>query len=247
MLPSRTQVLQMFEYHTEWLLWVHFSFHAPTVAKALEEFYDNDCGVISLSGFKLQWLALLFSILSATASTVKPEHMRGWGFREGEQGFRAREWYQAAIECMNVARYQENHNLFSVQAIGTMTTCAHILGFSNTQSILIASAIRIAQSLGLHRLKGDRGEYKAPANNQERAACIQLETGRRVWQQMLTQDWFSVPFSETYSVSPLHNTSKQPLNFDEVTFELIPRLYPSTISYGNFVFESTFQVQNLYS
>ena len=245
-LPSQIQVLQMFEFHREWLLWAHCSFHAPTVAQALEEFYGNDRGVISLSSSKLQWSALLFAILSVTAGSAKPEHMIGWGFREEEHGFRAKQWYQASIECINAARYQENHNLFSIQAISTLATCAHILGFSNTQSILIASAIRIAQSLGLHRLKGERGEYKAPTNDREIEAHIQLETGRRVWQHLLAHDWFSVPFSETYSVSPLHTTSKQPLHFDKKTFELMPRSCPSIVSYMNFLFNSTSQVQHIH-
>jgi hypothetical protein len=241
MLPNQIQVLQLFEFHREWLLWIHCSFHAPTVAEALEDFYSNDCGVISLSSSKLQWTALLFAILSVTAASAKPECMMRWRFREGEHGFQAKLWYQAAIECMNAARYQENHNIFSLQAIGTMTMCAHTLGFSNTQSILIASAIRIAQSLGLHRLKGERGEYKPPTNDREREAHIQLEAGKRVWQQLLTQDWFSVPFSETYSVNPLHTTSNQPYNFDEKTLELVPYSCPSILSYANFVFESVFR------
>jgi hypothetical protein len=171
--------------------------------------------------------------------------MMGWGFRRDEHGFRAKQWYQAAIECMNTAQYQENHNLFSVQTISTLTPCAHILGFSNTQSILIAAAIRIAQSLGLHRLRGEKREYKLPSSDQEKKAFIQLETGRRVWQQLLTQDWFSVPFSETYSVNPQHTTSKQPLHFDEKTFQPLPLSAPSTISYGNFCGDRMFSTQDL--
>jgi hypothetical protein len=221
----------MFEFHKDWQLWLHFSFHAPTVAAAIHEFYTKDRGVISPSSSKLQWLALLFAILAVTASNAKLENMIRWGFREDEQAFRAKQWYQAAVDCMNAARYQENHNLFSVQAICIMTMCAHSLGFSNSQSILLASAIRIAQSLGLHRVKG---EYKRPTNDLEMEAYIQLDTGRRVWLQLRTQDWFSVPFSETYSINPLHPTSELPLHVDEKTFELRPSSYPTIVSYGNF-------------
>ena len=239
LLPSQGQVIQMVEFHNDWLLWIHQSFQAPALAQLLNDFYNVDGGVILPSSSKLQWAALLFAILSATAGCAKPAHMMGWGFCEEEHEFKAKQWYQIALECMNAARYQQNHNLFSVQAITTLTICAHIIGLSNSQSILIASAIRIAQSLGLHRLKGEKEGYKIPTNNQEREAHIQLETGRRVWQQLLLQDWFSVPFSETYSVSPLHTTSKKPLNIDDNTFELLPPSSPTTVSYGNFVAEGT--------
>jgi hypothetical protein len=68
--------------------------------------------------------------------------------------------------------------------------------FSNSQSVNLASAVRIAQSLGLHRL----GKTKRGANTERNdpAEQVQKEIGRRVWQQLTTQDWFSVPFSETY-------------------------------------------------
>ena len=69
--------------------------------------------------------------------------------------------------------------------------------FSNSQSVLLASAVRIGHSLGLHRLsRPKKSAYDPDGDNLPET--IQKEVGRRVWQQLATQDWFSVPFSETY-------------------------------------------------
>jgi len=59
------------------------------------------------------------------------------------------------------------------------------LGLSNTQSVLLAGAIRIAQSLGLHRL----GEEKPSQNRSERELRRRRkrETGRRIWGQLLSK------------------------------------------------------------
>ena len=67
---------------------------------------------------------------------------------------------------------------------------------------MLASAIRIAHSLGLHRLT----RPKKAGNELERdtlAETVQKELGRRLWEQLATQDWFSVPFFETYCVYKL--------------------------------------------
>jgi hypothetical protein len=39
------------------------------------------------------------------------------------------------------------------------------------------------------------------AANETKAEVVQRELGRRLWQQLATQDWVSVPFSETYCKS----------------------------------------------
>ncbi len=237
-LPTKTQVFQLFSYHTNWLLWLHSSWHAPSVRQALEDFYDIDQGTIDFSSVKLQRTALLFAILSTSITCAKSEQVELWGFSKDLHGLLARQWYQSAIDCLHAASYQQNHNLYGVQAISTMTTCAHILGFSNTQSVLLASAVRIAQSLGLHRLGGETRRCQDLTNVKEMEAYVRRESGRRVWQQLVTQDWFSVPFSETYCVNPLHFTSVQPSNCSEVSMEILPLSSPTVTSYGNFLFES---------
>ncbi|CZR59277.1 uncharacterized protein PAC_09169 [Phialocephala subalpina] len=232
-LPAKMQVFELFEYHADFLLFMHCSFHAPTFRKELDQFYDDDHGVISMSSAGLQWSALIFAIMCGSMACVKPHHVRKWGFQEEEQGTLARRWYQASIECLNAARYQQYHNIYSIQAITSSTISAHILGFSNSQSVLLASAVRIAQSLGLHRLSSSR---KQAAQSKTASDVVHKELGRRLWQQLAAQDWFSVPFSETYCVNPLHFSTKSPMHCDEETMQALPMSQPSITTYGNFLF-----------
>ncbi|PVH71544.1 hypothetical protein DL98DRAFT_503508, partial [Cadophora sp. DSE1049] len=237
MLPTKMQVFLLFEYHADWLLFMHCSFHIHTFRRELDQFYDEDQGVISITSAGLQWAALLFAIICGSMTSVQPAEMLKWGFHQEEQSNLAKRWYQASIECLNAARYQQYHSLYSVQAIASSTICAHILGylFSNSQSVLLASAVRIAQSLGLHRLgKSRRATNESQA--EDVAEKAQKELGRRLWQQLATQDWFSVPFSETYCINPLHFTSKAPRHCDEDTMETIPTSHPAITTYGNFLF-----------
>lgn len=125
--------------------------------------------------------------------------------------------------------------------------------FSNSQSVLLASAVRVAHSLGLHRLARSRKSANEP-DGDNLLESVQKEVGRRVWQQLATQDWFSVPFSETYcrfnnskseernhtdddtGVNPLHFTTKPPSHCDEETMEPLPLSIPTITSYGNFLY-----------
>lgn len=89
--------------------------------------------------------------------------------------------------------------VYSIQTVTCMTICAHTLGFSNSQSTMLASAVRIAHSLGIHRLPPARSKKgTVDADAEIPSDILQKEMGRRLWLQLASQDWFSVPFSETY-------------------------------------------------
>lgn len=59
------------------------------------------------------------------------------------------------------------------------------LGLSNTQSVLLAGAARIAQSLGLHRLGEE--QISQTWSDKEIRRRRKRETGRRVWGQLLSK------------------------------------------------------------
>ena len=98
--------------------------------------------------------------------------------------------------------------------------------FSNSQSVLLASAVRIAQSLGLHRLGRPRRTLHE-RSSESMPEVIQKELGRRVWQQLVTQDWFSVPFSETYCQCQAGTRSRSK------STDLFSRCQPFAVFYQN--------------
>lgn len=83
MLPTKEQVYSLFEYHSNWLLFMHCSFHTPTLRRELDQFYNHDHGNISSTSSSLQWTALLFAVICGSMTCVKPGNITQWGFREG--------------------------------------------------------------------------------------------------------------------------------------------------------------------
>ncbi|PSN64327.1 hypothetical protein BS50DRAFT_556749 [Corynespora cassiicola Philippines] len=226
LLPSARQVWQLVDYHDGSLLWYHGSYFAPTFRAQLETFYAQHDGLIDTPSVNLQWVALLFSIMAATLACAPPARAFAWGFRDQERETLSKRWFQAIITCLNEADYTTNLTIFSCQAIATATIAAHMLGFSNTQSIHLAAAVRIAQSLALHRLGPDT------CGN-----TVEKEIGRRVWCQLCSQDWFGIPFSESYLINPVYTTSEPPANCHDHDMVPLPSNTPTITSYCRFLRE----------
>ncbi|TVY85176.1 putative transcription factor lepB [Lachnellula suecica] len=234
MVPSKAQALLLLDYHADWLLFMHSAFHVQTLKQELEKFYLNDHGMISMTSPGLQWAALLFAVLCGSMTCARPTQIRSWGFPEDRESKLVGQTMVSGISRMSPHCQIPAAPLF-VQAIASSTICAHILGFSNSHSVMLASAVRIAQALGLHRL-GKPKRTTSETVNDGLAERVQKELGRRVWQELTTQDWFSVPFSETYCINPLHFSSEEPLHCDEETMQPVSPSKPTITSYGNFLF-----------
>lgn len=226
LLPNVRQVRQLVDYHCEALLWYHGSFFAPTFRAQLEVFQNRHNGQLSSQGVNLQWVALLFSVMAGSLTCVRPLQAQSWGYRGAEQNILSKRWFQAVTTCLNRAEYTSNLSIFSCQAVATGTIAAHLLGFSSSQSIHLAASVRVAQSLGLHRLGPD-----ATGNATEK------EIGRRVWTQLCSQDWFGIPFSESYLINPVYSTSEPPTNCHDRDLVPLPANVPTITSYCRFLYD----------
>lgn len=224
LLPDRHLVEHMVLWHEKNLLWYHCSYFAPTLNLQLQRFYDDYHGLIEHPNVDLQWVALLFSVIIGSIVCCPDSVNDDWGFGEEERNTLSRRWFEAAISCLSRADFASHHSINSVQTVATLTLSAHILGFSDLHSTYLAAIIRIAQSLGLHRLD-------ASANGN----LVQNEAGRRVWLQLCTQDWFSVPFSDTYLINPLYSKSDLPLNCHDQSLDSLPDTIPTVAGYSRFL------------
>lgn len=223
LLPERGMVLKLVEYHVDCLLWYHGSFHGPTFHRQVRDFYDRFHGNLESPGADMQWVALLFAVMVGSMTCGNKAVVASWGFHDQEQVVLSGKWLQAVLSCLNAAHYMSRPSIRACQAIATLTISAHILGHSNQQAVLLASAVRIAQSLGLHQLD-DNSEVS-----------VERETGRRVWMQLCSQDWFSIPFSETYLINPLHCKAVDSLHCDDATLESLPPTVPTVTSYCRYL------------
>ena len=243
LMPSRKQVYDMVDYHENSILWYHGAYHGPTFRKELGEVYQSPSG-FQVRSCDLRWLALLFATMTASMTCASRPITESWGFLNNERAKLTTQWYKAAVTCLNLANYMLRHHIHSVEAIATLTLSAHILGFSNEQFLLLGSAVKIAQSLGLQRIGPDSDDVKyrpgcsnlvlSPAH---RERLIKRETGRRLWAQLCLQDWFSIPYSEMYSINCLHYSTIKPINCDDDTMEPLPESVPTNASFLNFLFD----------
>jgi hypothetical protein len=232
LLPNKSHIIQLVEYHSTSILWYHGSYSSAMFKDDLDLFQGECEGDVRHQDLNLQWLGLLFAIITGSITCAPPSICQSWGFSSEERTVLSQKWYEATVTCLEIAGYIEIHTIYSVQAIATLTIAAHILGKSNSQSILLASAGRIAQSLGLHRL-GPESAIEATSKEQLR----QREAGRRVFNQLCTQDWFQIPFSESYSLNPRFFKTSKPLNCNDEDMVPQPLSTPTQASYCNYRYD----------
>lgn len=226
-LPSKAKVYQLVKYHCDCLLWYHGAFHAKTLLTELDAFYEDEARTEG-SPSRLQWISLLFAVLTGSMAGAPRSVAQSWGFHDREKDTLSKRWLKASIACLHQANYMACHSIYSVEAIATLTISVHMLGHSNGFSVLLASAVRIAQGLGLHQLGG---ESEHPP-----AGLIDREIGRRVWCQLCIQDWFSIPFTESYLIHRLGFNTTKPQNYDE-DMALLPDDSPCVTGYSRLFYD----------
>ncbi|KAL5363573.1 hypothetical protein BJX96DRAFT_120174 [Aspergillus floccosus] len=230
LLPPRTQVEQLVDWHCECLLWYHGSFHSVRLREELDDFYRVSDGDLTHNQVDLRWIALLFAVLTGALACAPRTTAQAWGFPEWEQTALSQRWFKAVSTCLHHGDFAACHSIYSVQAITTLTMSAHLLGFSNSLCVLLAAGVRIAQSLGLHRLGPGTDDDMSPES-------VDREIGRRAWCQLCIQDWFSIPFCESYLITRHCANTAKPRNCRDD--DMVPRSHdePTTTSYPRFFYE----------
>lgn len=230
LMPSPRHVELLVCYHHESLLWYHNSYSSEIFSDEFRTFKDKCTSMNLFEGLNFQWLALLFAIMAGSMTCAPSLTLEEWGFQDLEQPTLSLRWYEAAISCLNLSNYVEAHTIYSVQAIATLTISAHVIGKSNSQSVLLVAAGKIAQSLGLHRLGTDPPDMVIGDRRKR-------EAGRRLFAQLCTQDWFQIPFSESYILDASFSHKIRPLNCNDEDMIDQPTSVPTQASYCNFRYE----------
>ena len=232
LLPNKTHILQLVQYHNNSILWYHSSYSSTIFNTDLDVFLAEYEGNVRNEELNLQWLGLLFAVITGSITCAPPSLCESWGFSLAERTVLSQKWYEATVTCLNIAQYIEIHTIYSVQAIATLTIAAHSLGKSSSQSILLASAGRIAQGLGLHRLGPETAVTTTPIEQ-----LREREAGRRVFNQLCTQDWFQIPFSESYALNPRFCQPAKLMNCNDDDMVPQPLSTPTQASYCNYRYD----------
>lgn len=234
--PDVTQIWYLVDYHEKYLLWYHGCYHGPTFRAELRDALERHDGRLPLDQLNLQWAALLFSVIAGSMACASTSMLEAWGFGDPDIERLPRQWYEATLTCLHLAGYTRNHSIYAVHAITTLSMSAHPLGFSEELTVLLGTALKIAQSLQLDRLHRKNGSEAVDENSSEthRKTILQREIGRRLWSQLCVQDWFSLPSGGSL-IRPDDFTTTKPSNRDHVTMAHIDDTYPTYVSYGNYL------------
>jgi hypothetical protein len=129
--------------------------------------------------------------------------------------------YNQSIESLHDANFMSTHSLPSVQAICVLLQVAHNINQSDYISVLLSAAIRIAQSLGLHRLGLDPPAEAESGRYRSSQQAITREIGKRVWWFLVRQDWLQIPFQNICLINANQFNTPMPLNCFESFHEII--------------------------
>ncbi|KAJ4296358.1 hypothetical protein N0V90_006403 [Kalmusia sp. IMI 367209] len=139
----------------------------------------------------------------------------------------------------NASLIQKLYNL--VQAICVLSQVAHNLDQSDLVQVLLSTATRISQSLGLNRLGPDREPLHLPEGTTVIRYLIDREVKKRTWWFLVRQDWLQIPFQNTFVIHANQFNTPMPLNCYEDEHDMIqgrkivvqPLLTYTQTSYSN--------------
>ncbi|KAH6664576.1 hypothetical protein B0J14DRAFT_681677 [Halenospora varia] len=124
------------------------------------------------------------------------------------------------------------HSIRSIQ-------CAHNFDGSDLLAVLFSCAIRIAQTLNIHRLGLDAPRLSSTQKSER-------EVQKSIWLFLTIQDWFMIPFGNAFSIYPTHCTTSLPANCDGIAgglppptneFLPLPMDFPTHMSYNLIMYQ----------
>lgn len=241
LIPTSRQILQLVEYHEANLLWYHCCVHGPTFRMELIKAMQASDG-LQVKSLNLQWCALLFSVMAASLTCASDSVAHSLGFPKAQKRFLSKQWYKATVSCLDLGDYTSKLHVYSIQAIQVLSMSAHTIGTPNRQFTIFGAALRIAQNLGLQRLAQDPEFDNFTVDNvgisqSLKDLLIKRETERRIWTQMCSQDWFSIPSSEMYSINKQHFTTIKPHRIDDEKMILAEDHVPLGTDLCNYLYD----------
>ncbi|KAG7101679.1 Lactose regulatory protein LAC9 like [Verticillium longisporum] len=111
--------------------------------------------------------------------------------------------FRKLTEILYEEDFLQHPSMFSVQAITLVTRLGHNLGLSQVTGNLLGAAHGIARAGSVRLARSDWLEQ------------IEIEVGKRTWWQLVIQDYFSIPFTETYAIHPAQFTTPIPRNCND--------------------------------
>ncbi|KAL0574464.1 hypothetical protein V5O48_007503, partial [Marasmius crinis-equi] len=220
---ARSRILVRFYFErTEWYTRI---LHLPTFMSEMDTLLDQVSGYFAssapLGSYRsteppspsLPFLSTYFMVLCLAYHLIEPEICQIMNLTFQDAAELAKKMYNAAQLCLWIDNYLENHSLENVQTLILMGTYQQNMGDSDSHWALLGSAIKIAQNLGLDRLESetDQKSYNGPWKS-----LVRREVGRRVWWNLIYNDWSNAAaHNGVYAIFPMQTSTALPANVND--------------------------------
>ncbi|KAM5360253.1 hypothetical protein ACJA88_014895 [Fusarium oxysporum] len=237
-LPPKWEVMRLFQVYFQYLGHVQNIIYEPHAGILVDEAYDQ---IVNISATTApRGLALMLSVI-ALATILEPVDGNLTSaiaiLKERLVLFAA--YIRMAMDCLEQHRRRADHTLENVQALILLSFgIHHTETFSPRYRILLAEAIAVSHSLGLHvvdRVPAKQGHSKVDGDP------VTQEIKRRVWWYLVATDWASSKAEGTSGATYLTQANlintKLPrhINDDDLSnleYKERPISEPTTMSYN---------------
>ncbi|KAF4631567.1 hypothetical protein G7Y89_g6564 [Cudoniella acicularis] len=236
-LPPKWETLRLFQVYFDYIGQFQHIIYEPHFCNLIEEVYYQVVHVSTTTAPR--GLALILGVI-AIAIILEPLH----GNLDAvipilKERLRICAVYiRSSMDCLEQHRRRMNHTLENVQAMLILQFLInHIEAFSPRYRALLAEAIAVSHSLGLHLI--DSTTTKGSLS-QDGTDPVTQEMKRRVWWYLAATDWMvsmaEGPFEAVYLVQPKLATSNIPRHINDndlgnPNIKERPLSEPTTMSY----------------
>ncbi|KAJ5580074.1 uncharacterized protein N7459_006059 [Penicillium hispanicum] len=223
-IPKPIDARKLIDFHLNYVTWHHNCFHRATFLEQCELFWKTGRCDHPL------WIALYLSVLSCTVNSIQHSaRLKNLIDVDLDTMQSVQQLFSAMVQTLYSSHFLNDLSIYSVQAVVISTEVAHNLGLSQLNATLFNAAVRIAECLGVHKIKNHATDVTQTTDDWEDR--VEREVGRRVWCQMVIQDHFAIPFTDTYSISPMHYSTSRPMNADDHDLAPMPDDTPTISTY----------------
>ncbi|KAL6864226.1 hypothetical protein J3F83DRAFT_762047 [Trichoderma novae-zelandiae] len=214
-LPLRADAHILLDKFIKDVLHFHHIFHAPSLPRAVDRFYDAvEQGRRVDAG---QLMVVLAICCSSTHTWTRFDDSKGLFDRSEDANAQTAGWLTTALDVIHHAHLAAHASMACIQGIVVVffMICS-LEGISARARLLHAQAVAMAQEIGLHHLDAPHAGGLAKSMLE---STIEAEVGRRTWWYLTDTDWMlsrlSVPQQGAYTILPSQMAVRKPSNAND--------------------------------
>ncbi|TIB93999.1 hypothetical protein E3Q19_00647 [Wallemia mellicola] len=229
-LPNKAKADVLITFYLQHLEWLHKPLHVPTFISEYNQYWQDMSIGFATDNIDPKWMSLYASVLCVST------HFGGEYYYNNDRVFGNPEvearnekeadiYYQISRSALSQSDFLINHSLEAIQtiivgrvfAVSLQLMIFKILGLylhnknqTETHLILMSTAIKMAQLMGLSRIPDESAGSETQGN------VVEREMSRRLWHSLVFQDSFNASASSySYAIHVDQMTTSVPANVDD--------------------------------